>query len=108
MARGGKRENAGRKKGATNNVSAKYRDLIIESNPIEFLISAFKKGFIADSDNIPQFLTYKERCDIARDLVKKIIPDLKTIDHAGDISFDGNLESSITVKFITVDANQVD
>ena len=108
MASGGKRENSGRRKGVKNILCDKYRDLIAESNPIEFLINAFTKGYILTPDMSGQILTDRERCDIARDLLKKIMPDLKAIDHQGDISLDGNIDSSITVKFITAEAKKTE
>jgi hypothetical protein len=78
-------EGAGRTKGIANKLTEEYKDLIAKSSPIEFLIEAFTKGRVGGD-----ILTYKERCDIARDLAKKIVPDLKSIDH-------GKIEGTVTI-----------
>jgi hypothetical protein len=85
----GCKKTGGRVKGTANRLTTDYKQLIGDSNPIEFLLNAFQKGYIEgavhpsmleDSEKYLT-LTYKERCDIARDLAKKIVPDLKAIDH---------------------------
>lgn len=104
MTYGGKREGAGRKKGIANKLAMDYKELIAQSNPIQFLIDAFTNGYIEgnveDPDDMEQYLTLtlKERCDIAKDLAKKIVPDVKAIEHTGK---DGEaINHSITVQFV--------
>jgi len=103
----GSPKTGGRTKGTSNRLTADYKDIIAKSNPIDFLISAFTKGYIEGAVNPIQeddsdkylTLTFKERCDIARDLAKKIVPDLKAVEHTGK---DGEaIDHSITVTFIT-------
>ncbi len=89
MTRGGVRPNSGRKKGMgiSQEVCDKYQDLILDSKPLEFLINAFKTGVVETKFQgllKHQYLTYKDRCDIAEKLLRKVIPDLKAIDHKVD------------------------
>lgn len=72
-------KSGGRTKGVANRLTMEYKEMIEASGPIEFLIQAFTTGIVG-----AEVLTAKERCDIARDLAKKIVPDLKAIEHKGD------------------------
>jgi hypothetical protein len=95
-------KSGGRQKGVVNKITADHKALITASNPIEFLIHAFTTGTIKGNVNPlledsqkHQYLTltYKERCDIAINLAKKIVPDLKAVDMTSDgksIQFDSN------------------
>lgn len=84
----------GRKKGTANRLTTEYKELIESCGTIEFLIDAFTNGYIEnkaltkarkgkDSEykHITEYLTAKERCDVAASLAKKIVPDLKAMDH---------------------------
>jgi hypothetical protein len=85
----GSPKSGGRVKGTTNKLTTDYKDLIAQSDPIQFLIDAFTQGYIngnvEDAESAEQYLTLtlKERCDIAKDLAKKIVPDVKAIEHTG-------------------------
>ena len=100
----GSPKTGGRVKGTTNKLTTDYKDLISESNPVQFLIDAFTNGYIEGNVKNPEdmeqylTLTLKERCDIAKDLAKKIVPDVKAIEHSGK---DGEaIEHSVSVKYI--------
>lgn len=108
MAHGGKREGAGRQKGTVNRITQEYRDIIAKSNPVQFLIDAFQNGYIegvvhplqeeSDAENRYLTLTLKERCDIAKSLTDKILPNLKAIEHTGEDG--GDINHSISVTFV--------
>jgi hypothetical protein len=84
--KGGKTPGAGRKLGTPNKLTQEYKAIIAESNPIQFLVDAFTKGKILDSKGKQQGedLTAKERVDIANNLARKIMPDLKAVEHTGE------------------------
>lgn len=85
----GSPKTGGRTKGTVNKLTEEYKDIIALSSPVEFLIEAFTIGRIEGNVNPLHkededkylTLTYKERCDIARSLSNKIVPDLKSVDH---------------------------
>jgi hypothetical protein len=68
-------KSGGKVKGTVHRLTSEYREIIETSNPLLFLIDAFKSGYV-DGEK----LSARERCDIARDLVKKIVPDLKSVE----------------------------
>ena len=65
----------GKTKGTINRLTAEYKELIAASDPVSFLIKAYTVGIIDEEK-----LTLKERCDIARDLLKKLVPDMKAVE----------------------------
>jgi arginine utilization protein RocB len=88
-------KSGGRQKGTVNRLTDEYKEIIAASNPVEFLIDAFTYGYVEnkslkskevkdDDKFVSEYLSAKERCDIAKDLAKKIVPDLNSVDH-GDI-----------------------
>lgn len=98
-------KSGGRQKGTANRLTAEYKDLIIDSNPIQFLIDAYTSGQVGNDK-----LSAKERCDIAQTLSKKIVPDLKSVEYSGK---DGGNIIIETVQYrmehakdVTTDANK--
>ena len=82
----GSPKSGGRQKNTVNRLTADFKTLITESNPVQFLIDAYELGYIKgnvspkDSKERYLTLTLKERCDIAIALAKKIVPDMKSTD----------------------------
>lgn len=76
---GGKREGAGKPKGAPAKVTASIRKEIEDADPIGFLIKAMKGECVGG-----EVLKYKERADCAQFLAKKIVPDLKSVEMIGE------------------------
>ncbi len=82
---------SGRKPGTPNRDRAITREFIIkEGAPIAFLCNVVKgKRFSTakepgDSTRIHVFPTLDQRLTAARILVSKIVPDLKSVEHAGE------------------------
>lgn len=78
MASGGARPGSGRKKGITSTIIEDVRQKISDAGLVEFLIDAAKGKFVDG-----QYLTYKERCDVAQYLLNKTVPNLKSVEHNG-------------------------
>ena len=84
----GSPKSGGRQKNTVNRLTADFKTLITESNPVQFLINAYELGYIKgnvnplleDSKERYLTLTLKERCDIAIALARKIVPDMKSTD----------------------------
>lgn len=94
MPRGGKRPGAGRKKGCINKISQDTRERILsEADPIDFLMRVMKgeerfkesvivEGLPMDVEVRPRI---EHRMQAANTLAKKAAPDLKAIEHTGNV-----------------------
>ncbi len=83
----------GRKKGTANKVSATTRERIEkEADPIGFLVNIVNGEPIevanpSDSSNtVTVYPNYEQRQDAAKTLAKKVLPDMKAVEHSGELA----------------------
>ena len=83
----------GRKKGTPNKITATTRERIEkDADPIGFLVNIVNGEPIevanpADSSQtVTIYPNYEQRQDAAKTLAKKVLPDMKAVEHSGDLA----------------------
>ena len=89
----GRAKTGGRAKGAPNKVSAATRERIEkEADPIGFLVDVVNGEPIEVADQKDPSATtavypsYEQRQDAAKTLARKVLPDMKALEHSGDLT----------------------
>jgi hypothetical protein len=79
MARGGKREGAGRKPGTPNKATQEQRDAIEASGltPLEYMLSVMRNESADES----------RRLDAAKSAAPYVHPRLSAVEHSGEMAF---------------------
>ena len=88
----GQPKSGGRQKGTANKVNATTRERIEkEADPIGFLVNIVNGEPIevanpADSSaTVTVYPNYEQRQDAAKTLAKKVLPDMKAVEHSGEL-----------------------
>ena len=88
----GRAKTGGRVRGAPNKVSAATRERIEEeADPIGFLVDVVNGEPIevanpSDSSNtVTVYPNYEQRQDAAKTLARKVLPDMKAVEHSGEL-----------------------
>jgi hypothetical protein len=96
----GTKKTGGRKKGTPNKKTVATREWIMENaNPVEFLAKVMNGEDIAKADGSMSSFTEDHRQDAAKQLLKKVIPDLKAIEN----SFKDDKAPTIIVKKMEIE-----
>lgn len=86
-------KSGGRQKGTANKVTATTRERIEkEADPIGFLVNVVNGESVEVADPTDPSATtavypsYEQRQDAAKTLAKKVLPDMKAVEHSGDLA----------------------
>ncbi len=88
----GRAKTGGRVRGAPNKITATTRERIEkEADPIGFLVNIVNGEPIevanpADSSStVTVYPSYEQRQDAAKTLARKVLPDMKAVEHSGEL-----------------------